>query len=219
MDVLSLQKLIKDLTPKKEKLEADIKRLHTERQEAQAELNKPMPAIEAALKLLRIEAESLSVQIEARKKELVGLEQLHTTVHGHHGRLIADQKQSLSMLGSLIEHETTELATVEKQLQAKEAEIVSTSKQIQTLQFELTNYQKTILVISNQEKELIASLRNKVAIEKKLDARIKELKRTHHVVVEDVLTERNKRLYKRHKQMTGMNKALDIQVARKRKQL
>jgi chromosome segregation ATPase len=219
MDVLSLQKIIKDLTPKKEKLEADIKRLHTERQEKLAELNKPLPALESALKILRIEAESLSVQIGARKKELGELHQLHATVHEHHGSEIANKKQSLLMLDTLIDHEKEELADVEKQLHVKNEEVESLTKNIQTLQFELTNYQKTVLLISNQEKELIVSLRGKVAIEKKLNTRIKELKRTHHVVVEDVLTERNKRLFKRHKQITSMNKALDIQLEKKRKLL
>ena len=219
MDVLSLQRIIKDLTPKKEKLEGDIKRLHIERQAALAELNKPVPALEAALKLLRIEAESLSAQIDAKKKELEKLTQLHASMLDDHGQQMGNKQQTLMFLKSDIELTEAALEVVEKQLTAKQWEVVSLTKQIQTLSFEVTNYQKTIVLISNQEKELIVSLRGKVAIEKKLEERIRELKRTHHIVVEDVLTERNKRLYKRHKQMTGMNKALDVQVARKRKLL
>jgi chromosome segregation ATPase len=216
MDALSLQKYIKELTPKKEKLEEDIKRLHRERQEKLEELQKPLPALESALKLLRIEAESLSVQIGAKKKELEKLAQLHSTVLDNHGQTIANKKQTVLFQENLIGELQEEIEKLEKSLQNKKDEVVSLAKQIQTLSFEVTNYQKTILLISNQEKELIVSLRSKVAIEKKLDARIKELKRTHHIVVEDVLTERNKRLYKRHKQMTHMNKALDVQVDRKR---
>lgn len=219
MDVLSLQKLILTLTPRKEKLETDIKRLHQERADKVAELGRPVPALEGALKLLRIESDSLSAQITVRKKELEGLQNLHVSLHEHHGRQIGEKKQEAADLDTAIAFKEKELERLEASFAAKSVEVQDLIKQIQTAQFELTNYQKTILLVSNQEKELIVSLRNKVAIEKKLDIRIKELKRTHHIMVGDILTERNKRLWVRHKQRTGMNKALDVQIEKKRKKL
>lgn len=219
LDILSLQKHIVSGTKKKEKLEDDIKRLHTEREEAENRLRKPMLSLESALQLLRVESESLSVQIGARKNELLALEGHHKIVHETHGTKIADKKKELEL-------SQQQYATLQQKMEilisvfaAKQKEITDLTEKIQALQFEVTNYQKTIIIVSNQEKELIASVRTKAMVEKKLIERIKELKRTHHILVEDVITERTKRLYKRHKQLTSMNQSIDVQIARKRKLL
>lgn len=223
MDVFSLQKLIVESTKKKEKVESRITELHVfekeERERIERTWGGPKTQLENALKLLRIESESLTVQILARKKELGALEQLHGTVHESHGKKIAEKKTELVALEAKIEAVNSLVEIANQQLDSKNSEIVSLTKKIETLSFELENYNKTILVASNQLKELMANISSKSIIAQKLNDRIRELKRTHHIVVEDVVTERTKRLYKRHKQLTGMNKALDVQIERKRKLL
>lgn len=218
-DILSLQKILVEKTTKKENLEADIKRLHTERAEAEQRLRKPMVEIESALQLLRIESESLAVQIEARKKELLALEGHHKIVHESHGTQVVEKKRKLESLQGIYAALQQQMEALLSVFAAKQKEITDLTEKIQVLEFEVTNYQKTILVADNQLKEIMENIRVKSLIERKLDARIKELKRTHHIVVEDVLTERNKRLWKRHEQRTGMNKALDKQIERKQQKL
>lgn len=218
-DILSLQKHIVEKTKKKESLESDIKRLHRERADAEARLRNPMVDLESALHLLRVESESLVAQIEARKKEIGSLERHHSVVHKSHGEKIAKSKSELSVLENSFAAKQDAISALELIIKSKRKEIEDLTEKIRLLQFEVENYQKTIIVISNQEKQFISSVRLKAGIEKKLIARIKELRRTHHVLVEDVLTERNKRLWKRHEQRTRMSGALDKQIERKQKLL
>jgi predicted nucleic acid-binding Zn-ribbon protein len=219
MDVLSLQKLIKDKTAIKERLDTQIEKGHLDLSEVRRKAQQPIATLESSLKLLRIEADSLIIQITARKDELAKLGQLHTTVLDDYGQKVANKEQTLLFIESNITTLETDLKEKENTLQKKQQLIVSLTKQITDLQFEFENYQKTIKVVADQLKEMMLEVKKNAAIIKKLETRVKELRRTHHVTVDDILTERNKRLWVRHKQRTGMNKALDVMIERKQKKL
>lgn len=223
MDILSLQKILKDKAKEKEKIETEITQLYgkaeEERRKIEHQWGGPKTALEGALQLLRIESDSLVEQIRTHKRELEGLVKLHSNVHESHGVAVAQKTNELKVLEVQIATKKEALEGLLNRFAAKEAEVVILTNTIQTLQFEVDNYNKTVTLVSSQLKELIRDIRGREIIRNKLVANIRDLKRTQHITAEHVLTERNKRLFKQHKQMTGMNKALAEQIERKRKVL
>ncbi len=161
----------------------------------------------------------LDAEILSRKGEVTRLQGVHKLEHESHARVIIEKKATIESQQRVIAENTIKISEQENRKEVLNSE---TSDAHQEKIVALKGMQ-TAQGNHKVELQALQDVRSKVVRKNteyaKIHSDIERIKRTRHILVEDVLTDNHKRLFDRHQKQTGLSQELDKKIRTQKKNL
>lgn len=218
-DALSLEKKVEKLTISLAKVTTEVEQALQKRDVEVGKLEKILAPLRAQIPVLEAKVKALTAEIESRGLELTQLVDTHKVVHEDNGQKLSHAKNELAATrvdADLLDEAVEKLRKEKTDLKKDILELSQKkTKALKELAEALEGARKAIQNLENLKAKLLSLGKEK----KKLEADIKRLTEKKNVLVEDVLTDRNKKLLEHHTRRTGLSQELDTKIREKQKVL
>ena len=161
----------------------------------------------------------LDAEIKSRRDELIRLQGVHKLEHESHAEVIIEKKATIEGQELVIAENATKISEQEKRKETLNTETSDAHQEKIVALQGAAEAQGTHKSALEDLDSTAKSLGRKKLEHAKIFSDIERIKRTRHIMVEDVLTENHNRLFERHKRQTILSQSLDEKIREKKKEL